>query len=89
MILFGYYYIEKNKDELQVRINNLLQTINNWINSLRNNSKYIELNKNNKKDTFYEENDLVDIKIKSDTINSTNGSNKDNFNNFTTDYGGI
>ena len=48
---------------------------------------------NNKNENIYEENDLVDITIKTDNKNfdSQNKENSANvkYNNFTTDYGGI
>ena len=96
-----YYYFERNGITLEELYKSAIIELKIWYGKakFKFNQKFGEnsnqgiLNNNNKNENIYEENDLVDITIKTDNKNfdSQNKENSTNvkYNNFTTDYGGI
>lgn len=87
-VVSSYYYIEKNKEAIKDGLNNLWIKFKNWLNNFTNKPRNEEEKLHSlKEEDFYEENDLVDIKIKTDS--TKNRTKNPNFNSFTTDYGGI
>jgi hypothetical protein len=95
-----YYYFERNGITLEELYHSAIIQIKIWYGKAKYqyNQKFggqpeHSILNNNKNENFYEENDLVDITIKTDKKNfdsqNKENSGKVNYNNFTTDYGGI
>jgi hypothetical protein len=89
-IVSSYYYIEKNKDIIIEVLRDYWARFRVWIKQFTRKSRLEEENLTaTKLDEFYEENDLVDVKIKTDSTHKINSNKNNNFNSFSTDYGGI
>ena len=88
----SYFYIEKNKDNIVEFLNRMWTKIKRMANHYANKGRSGE-EEHLKSEDCYEENDLVDIKIKTETKafgkGNTNVKANVKYNNFTTDYGGI
>jgi hypothetical protein len=89
-IVSTYYYIEKNKDVIIEGLRNYWARFRVWIRQFFRKSRSEEENLTAlKTEELYDENDLVDVKIKTDSTQKINKNTNNNFNSFTTDYGGI
>ncbi len=91
VLISSYYYLEKNKEVILEGIQTYWIKFKIWFRKYAKNPNAEEESLRSCKDDEYEENDLVDIKIKTEnkTMNDRTKEKNINFNKFSTDYGGI